>query len=52
MRPIDKKRSAPALQDLFDGVERLIGIDVETVGFLNGLGQEIGANEAYAFLEL
>ena len=48
MRAVDKKGPAPACEGVLQGIDGLVGIDVETVGVLNALSQEIGADEPHA----
>jgi hypothetical protein len=51
MRAVNEKDSAPAFEGILQGVEGLVRIDVETVGPLNALSQEIGADKPDAALE-
>jgi len=37
MRAVDEKGAVPAFEGLLQGIDGLVGIDVETVGLLNAL---------------
>ena len=51
MRAVNEKGAAPAFEGILQGIDGLVRIDVETVGLLNALSQEIGADEPDAALE-
>ena len=51
MGAVNEKSAVPAFEGLLQGVDGLVGIDVETIGLLNALGQEIGADEPDAAQE-
>lgn len=52
MGAVDEKRAAPARELFFEGVDGFIGIDVEAIGGLDFLGEEVGADEADAAVQL
>jgi len=51
MGAVNEKSAVPAFKGILHGMDGLIGIDVETIGLLNALGEEISADEADAALE-
>jgi len=51
MGAVNEKSAVPAFKGILHGMDRLIGIDVEAIGLLNALGEEISADEADAALE-